>query len=105
MENLALIANVQSFTVIAIGLMIGLAGGRSDWCGLVGSKFQGASRQPEMMERTAAETVCYRWSGRRDLHYSAAVGFLAFAEPAAGRHQVILAGFSRNSSGENKHGY
>ncbi|HEY9101995.1 F0F1 ATP synthase subunit C [Chitinimonas sp.] len=49
MEHAVLIANVQQFTAIAIGLMIGLAGvGAAIGVALVGAKFlEGAARQPE----------------------------------------------------------
>lgn len=84
MENLALIANVQSFTVIAIGLMIGLAGvGAAIGVALVGSKFlEGASRQPEMMG--SLQPKLFVIAGLVDAIFiiSVAVGlFLAFANP------------------------
>ncbi len=84
MENLALIANVQSFTVIAIGLMIGLAGvGAAIGVALVGSKFlEGASHQLEMTG--ALQPKLFVIAGLVDAIFiiSVAVGlFLAFANP------------------------
>lgn len=52
MENVAvLLAGIQSSTVLAIGLMIGLAGlGAAIGVALVGARFlESAARQPEMM--------------------------------------------------------
>src|SRR5579864_6061158 len=51
METAALIANVQSFTAIAVALLIGLGAlGTAIGFGLLGGKFlEGAARQPEMI--------------------------------------------------------
>jgi F-type H+-transporting ATPase subunit c len=50
MANLELIAHIQSTTVIAVGLLIGLGAlGTAIGFGLLGGKFlEGAARQPEM---------------------------------------------------------
>jgi F-type H+-transporting ATPase subunit c len=51
MELAALIANVQGFTVIGVGIILGLgAAGTAIGFGLLGGKFlEGAARQPEMV--------------------------------------------------------
>ena len=50
MANLELIAQIQSTTVVAVGLLIGLGTlGTAIGFGLLGGKFlEGAARQPEM---------------------------------------------------------
>jgi len=50
MENLALIAQVQGYTAIALGLIIGLGAiGACIGIGIMGSKFlESAARQPEL---------------------------------------------------------
>jgi len=50
MANLELIAQIQSTTVVAVGLLIGLGAlGTAIGFGLLGGKFlEGAARQPEM---------------------------------------------------------
>ena len=50
MELASLIANVQSLTVIGVGIILGLgAAGTAIGFGLLGGKFlEGAARQPEM---------------------------------------------------------
>ncbi|NBV75439.1 MAG: F0F1 ATP synthase subunit C [Methylococcaceae bacterium] len=51
MELAALIANVQGFTVIAVGIILGLGAiGTAIGFGLLGGKFlEGAARQPELV--------------------------------------------------------
>ena len=51
MENLALIAQVQSYTAIALGLIIGLGAiGACIGIGIMGSKFlEAAARQPALI--------------------------------------------------------
>ena len=51
MENLAFIAQVQSFTALGIGLIIGLGAiGACIGIGIMGSKFlEAAARQPELI--------------------------------------------------------
>lgn len=51
MENVVQLAAIQQFTVIAIGIMIGLAAiGAAVGVALVGARFlESAARQPEMM--------------------------------------------------------
>ena len=55
MENLALIAQVQSYTAIALGLIIGLGAiGACIGIGIMGSKFlEAAARQPELIPHAA----------------------------------------------------
>ena len=57
MENLALIAQVQSYTAIALGLIIGLgAAGACIGVGIMCSRFlEGAARQPELMPQLQAK--------------------------------------------------
>ena len=51
MENLPLIAQIQSFTALGIGLIIGLGAiGACIGIGIMGSKFlEAAARQPELI--------------------------------------------------------
>ncbi|BCX88410.1 F-type H+-transporting ATPase subunit c [Methylomarinovum tepidoasis] len=51
MENLALIADIQGLTAIAVGLVLGMGAlGTAIGFGLLGGKFlEGAARQPEMV--------------------------------------------------------
>ncbi|WP_022950170.1 MAG: F0F1 ATP synthase subunit C [Methylohalobius sp. ZOD2] len=51
MENLALIADIQGLTAIAVGLVLGMGAlGTAVGFGLLGGKFlEGAARQPEMV--------------------------------------------------------
>ncbi|QWF70831.1 F0F1 ATP synthase subunit C [Methylomonas paludis] len=51
MELATLIANVQGFTVIAVGIILGLGAiGTAIGFGLLGGKFlEGAARQPELV--------------------------------------------------------
>ncbi|HHJ39072.1 MAG: ATP synthase F0F1 subunit C [Methylothermaceae bacteria B42] len=51
MENLAMIADIQGLTAIAVGLVLGMgAMGTAIGFGLLGGKFlEGAARQPEMV--------------------------------------------------------
>lgn len=51
MELASLIANVQGFTVIAVGIILGLGAiGTAIGFGLLGGKFlEGAARQPELV--------------------------------------------------------
>lgn len=84
MEQSALIAAVQGYTVIAIGLMIGLAGvGAAIGVALVGSKFlEGAARQPE--SAAALQPKLFVIAGLVDAIFiiSVAVGlFFATANP------------------------
>jgi F-type H+-transporting ATPase subunit c len=84
MDHVALIANVQSFTVIAIGLMIGLAGvGAAIGVALVGAKFlEGAARQPE--SAAALQPKLFLIAGLVDAIFIIAVGvgmFFATGNP------------------------
>jgi len=51
MENLALVADIQGLTAIAVGLVLGMGAlGTAIGFGLLGGKFlEGAARQPEMV--------------------------------------------------------
>ncbi len=57
MDKLALLANIQGFTAIGIGLMIGLgAAGACIGVGIMCSRFlEGAARQPELMPQLQAK--------------------------------------------------
>jgi F-type H+-transporting ATPase subunit c len=84
MDHIALIANVQQFTVIAIGLMIGLAGvGAAIGVALVGAKFlEGAARQPE--SAAALQPKLFLIAGLVDAIFIIAVGvgmFFATGNP------------------------
>ncbi len=84
MEKLALLAQVQSVTVIAISIMIGLAAiGAAIGLALVGSRFlESAARQPEMMN--AMQPKLFVIAGLVDAIFiiTVAVGLmLAFANP------------------------
>ncbi|MDR3411463.1 MAG: F0F1 ATP synthase subunit C [Formivibrio sp.] len=79
-----LLAQIQSTTAIAIGLMIGLSGlGAAVGIGLVGSRFlESAARQPEMMN--ALQPKLFVIAGLVDAIFiiSVAVGLMfAFANP------------------------
>jgi F-type H+-transporting ATPase subunit c len=56
-DKLALLANIQGFTAIGIGLMIGLgAAGACIGVGIMCSRFlEGAARQPELMPQLQAK--------------------------------------------------
>ena len=84
MEKFALLAQVQSVTVIAISIMIGLAAiGAAIGLALVGSRFlESAARQPEMMN--AMQPKLFVIAGLVDAIFiiTVAVGLmLAFANP------------------------
>ncbi|MFN3919212.1 MAG: F0F1 ATP synthase subunit C [Methylohalobius sp.] len=51
MENLALVADIQGLTAVAVGLVLGMGAlGTAIGFGLLGGKFlEGAARQPEMV--------------------------------------------------------
>jgi len=92
MDHSVLIAGVQGYTVLAIGLMIGLAGvGAAIGVALVGAKFlEGAARQPE--SAAALQPKLFVIAGLVDAIFiiSVAVGlFFATANPllaAIGAH-------------------
>ena len=80
----ALIANLQSFSAIAIGLMIGLSGvGAAIGVALVGSKFlEGAARQPESIGALTPKFFIIVGLVDAIFIISVAVGlFFAFANP------------------------
>lgn len=84
MDHIALIAAIQQYTVIAIGLMIGLAGvGAAIGVALVGAKFlEGAARQPE--SAAALQPKLFVIAGLVDAIFiiAVAVGLMfAFANP------------------------
>ena len=57
MDKMALLANIQGFTAIGIGLIIGLgAAGACIGVGIMCSRFlEGAARQPELMPQLQAK--------------------------------------------------
>ena len=84
MENLALIAQVQSYTAIALGLIIGLGAiGACIGIGIMGSKFlEAAARQPELIP--TLQTRMFLLAGLIDAAFLIGVAlamFFAFANP------------------------
>jgi F-type H+-transporting ATPase subunit c len=84
MENLALIAQVQGYTAIALGLIIGLGAiGACIGIGIMGSKFLEASaRQPELIP--TLQTRMFLLAGLIDAAFLIGVAlamFFAFANP------------------------
>jgi F-type H+-transporting ATPase subunit c len=84
MENLALIAQVQGYTAIALGLIIGLGAiGACIGIGIMGSKFlESAARQPELIP--TLQTRMFLLAGLIDAAFLIGVAlamFFAFANP------------------------
>lgn len=84
MEQIALLASIQQYTVIAIGMMIGLSGvAAAIGVALVGAKFlEGAARQPE--SAAALQPKLFVIAGLVDAIFiiSVAIGLMfAFANP------------------------
>jgi F-type H+-transporting ATPase subunit c len=84
MENLALIAQVQGYTAIALGLIIGLGAiGACIGIGIMGSKFLEASaRQPELIP--VLQVRMFLLAGLIDAAFLIGVAlamFFAFANP------------------------
>ena len=87
MENLALIAQVQSYTAIALGLIIGLGAiGACIGIGIMGAKFlESSARQPELM--TDLQTKFFLAVGVTDGAFIIATGiglWFATANPFKG---------------------
>ena len=88
MENLALIAQVQSYTAIALGLIIGLGAiGACIGIGIMGSKFlEAAARQPELIP--VLQVRMFLLAGLIDAAFLIGVAlamFFAFANPLLAR--------------------
>ncbi|MBK6350961.1 MAG: F0F1 ATP synthase subunit C [Steroidobacteraceae bacterium] len=88
MENLALIAQVQGYTAIALGLIIGLGAiGACIGIGIMGSKFlEAAARQPELIP--TLQTRMFLLAGLIDAAFLIGVAlamFFAFANPLLAR--------------------
>jgi F-type H+-transporting ATPase subunit c len=88
MENLALIAQVQGYTAIALGLIIGLGAiGACIGIGIMGSKFlESAARQPELIP--TLQTRMFLLAGLIDAAFLIGVAlamFFAFANPLLAR--------------------
>jgi F-type H+-transporting ATPase subunit c len=84
MENLALIAQVQGYTAIALGLIIGLGAiGACIGIGIMGSKFlESAARQPELIP--TLQGCMFLLAGLIDAAFLIGVAlamFFAFANP------------------------
>ena len=84
MENLALIAQVQGYTAIALGLIIGMGAiGACIGIGIMGSKFlEAAARQPELIP--TLQTRMFLLAGLIDAAFLIGVSlamFFAFANP------------------------
>ena len=88
MENLALIAQVQGYTAIALGLIIGFGAiGACIGIGIMGSKFlEAAARQPELIP--TLQTRMFLLAGLIDAAFLIGVAlamFFAFANPLLAR--------------------
>ena len=88
MENLALIAQVQGYTAIALGLIIGMGAiGACIGIGIMGSKFlEAAARQPELIP--TLQTRMFLLAGLIDAAFLIGVAlamFFAFANPLLAR--------------------
>ena len=84
MENLQMLAMIQAYTGIGIGLMIGLgAAGACIGVGIMCSRFlEGAARQPEMIPTLQAKV--FLLLGLIDASFIIGLGiamFFAFANP------------------------
>ncbi len=95
MELASLISNVQSMTVLAVGLMIGLgAAGTAVGFGLLGGKFlEGAARQPEMVPMLQIKLFIV--AGLLDAVTFVGIGlgmYFTFANPFAAAVQAVAAG-------------
>ena len=78
------LANVQAFTAVAIGIIVGLGAlGAALGIGIMGSKFlESAARQPELMPQLQAKV--FLLLGLIDASFIIGVGlamFFAFANP------------------------
>jgi F-type H+-transporting ATPase subunit c len=87
MEKLQLLAMIQAYTGIGIGLMIGLgAAGACIGVGIMASRFlEGAARQPELMP--ALQVKVFLLLGLIDAAFIIGVGLamlFAFANPLLG---------------------
>jgi F-type H+-transporting ATPase subunit c len=88
MEKLQLLAMVQAYTGIGIGLMVGLgAAGACVGVGIMCSRFlEAAARQPELTDSLQGKV--FLLLGLIDASFIIALGigmFFAFANPLAGR--------------------
>jgi len=84
MEKLQLLAMIQAYTSIGIGLMVGLgAAGACIGVGIMSSRFlEGAARQPELMPQLQARV--FLLLGLIDASFIIGLGigmFFAFANP------------------------
>jgi F-type H+-transporting ATPase subunit c len=84
MEKLQLVAMIQAYTGIGIGLMVGLgAAGACIGVGIMSSRFlEGAARQPELMPQLQARV--FLLLGLIDASFIIGLGigmFFAFANP------------------------
>ena len=84
MEKLQLLAMIQAYTGIGIGLMVGLgAAGACIGVGIMSSRFlEGAARQPELMPQLQARV--FLLLGLIDASFVIGLGigmFFAFANP------------------------
>jgi F-type H+-transporting ATPase subunit c len=95
MELASLIANVQGFTVIAVGIILGLGAiGTAIGFGLLGGKFlEGAARQPELVPMLQVKMFII--AGLLDAVTMIGVGLalmLTFANPFLAAVQSAVAG-------------
>jgi F-type H+-transporting ATPase subunit c len=87
MDKIQMLANIQAYTAIGIGLMIGLGAlGACVGVGIMCSRFlEGAARQPELMP--ALQAKVFLLLGLIDASFIIGVGlamFFAFANPLLG---------------------
>ncbi|MEO8346476.1 MAG: F0F1 ATP synthase subunit C [Betaproteobacteria bacterium] len=87
MENIQMLAMIQAYTAVGIGLIIGLGAlGACVGVGIMCSRFlEGAARQPELMPQLQAKV--FLLLGLIDASFIIGVGlamFFAFANPLLG---------------------
>ena len=87
MDKIQMLANIQAYTAVGIGLMIGLGAlGACVGVGIMCSRFlEGAARQPELMP--ALQAKVFLLLGLIDASFIIGVGlamFFAFANPLLG---------------------
>jgi F-type H+-transporting ATPase subunit c len=95
MELATLIANVQSLTAIAVGIILGLAAmGTAIGFGLLGGRFlEGAARQPEVIP--TLQVKMFIVAGLLDAVSMIGIGFAAllmFANPLVDAVKTVVAG-------------
>jgi F-type H+-transporting ATPase subunit c len=95
MELATLVANIQSTTAIAVGIILGLAAlGTAIGFGLLGGRFlEGAARQPEVIP--TLQVKMFIVAGLLDAVSMIGIGFAAllmFANPFVDAVKAVVAG-------------